>query len=58
MTSLEQRNSQLRELFSQALCGTDLTPEMSAAALRHMSERAARAPMRYVPTASPAAKPT
>ena len=57
-TSLEQRNCQLRELFSQALCGTDLTPDMRAAALRHMSERAARAPMRYVPTASPAPKPT
>jgi len=58
MTSLDQRNCQLRELFSQALCGTGLTPEMRAAALRHMSERAARAPMRYVPTASPAAKAT
>jgi hypothetical protein len=58
MASLEQRNSQLRELLSQALCGSDLTPGMRAAALKHMSERAARAPMRYVPTAAPAAKPT
>ncbi len=65
MTALEQRNCQLRELFSQALCGTGLTQELHAAALEHMSERAARAPMRYVPTATTAttnatttAKPT
>jgi hypothetical protein len=56
--SLEQRNGQLRELFSQALCGPGLTPDLRAAALKHMSERASHAPMRYVPTAAPAAKPT
>ncbi len=50
---LDQRNCQLRELLAQALCGTDLTPDLRYAALTHMSERAARAPMRYVPTASP-----
>ena len=55
---LEQRNGELRELLSQALCGTDLTPALRAAALAHMGERAARAPMRYVPTASPATKAT
>ena len=56
--ALEQRNCELRELFSQALSGTGLTPAMHAAALEHMSARAARAPMRYVPTASPSAKAT
>ncbi len=50
---LDRRNCQLRELLSQSLCGTDLAPEMHAAALTHMSERAARAPMRYVPTTTP-----
>jgi hypothetical protein len=55
---LEQRNCQLRELLSQALCGSDLTAELRAAALTHMGERAARAPMRYVPTASPATQAT
>ena len=58
MTSLDQRNCELRELFSQALCDTGLTPAMRAAALLHMSARAARAPMRYVPTTSPPAKAT
>ena len=57
MTALEQRNCELRELFSQALCGAGLTPAMRAAALAHMTARAARAPMRYVPTASPPASP-
>ncbi len=55
---LEQRNCELRDLFSQALCGTGLTPELQAAALQHMSERAARAPMRYVSTAATTAKTT
>ena len=58
MTALEQRNNELRELFSQALCGAGLTPVMRAAALEHMSARAARAPMRYVPNTSPPAKAT
>lgn len=55
MTALDQRNCELRELFSQALCDSGLTPAMRAAALEHMATRAARAPMRYVPTASPPA---
>ena len=55
MRALEQRNGEMRELFSQALCGTGLTPALRGAALAHMSARAARSPMRYVPTASPAA---
>ena len=56
--ALEQRNCELRELLSQALTGTRLTPAMRSAALGHMSARAARAPMRYVSTASQAAKAT
>ena len=55
MSALDQRNGELRELFSQALCDAGLTPAMRAAALAHMTARAARAPMRYVPTASPPA---
>ena len=57
MTALEQRNNELRELLSQALCGADLTPAMRAAALEHMSARAARAPMRYVSTTAPPTSP-
>ena len=57
MAALEQRNNELRELFSQALCGAGLTPAMRRAALEHMSARAARAPMRYVSTASTPASP-
>ena len=58
MTALEQRNCELRELLSQALCGTGLTPAMRRAALEHMTARAARAPMRYVSTTSLPAKAT
>ena len=58
MTALDQRNCELRELFSQALGDAGLTPAMRAAALEHMTTRAARAPMRYVSTASPSAKAT
>ena len=58
MKALDQRNCELRELFSQALCDVGLTPAMRAAALEHMTARAARAPMRYVPTMTPPAKAT
>ena len=58
MHALERRNCELRALFSSALCGTDLPPDMHTAALSHMSARAAAAPMRYVSTSSPPAKPT
>ena len=58
MTALDQRNCELRELLSQSLCDAGLTPSMRAAALEHMTARAARAPMRYVPTTSPPAKAT
>ena len=56
--ALDQRNGELRELLSQALGGGALTPAMRAAALAHMTARAARAPMRYVSTTSPSAKAT
>ena len=55
MRALDQRNCELRELFSQGLCDASLTPALRTAALEHMSARAARSPMRYVPTASPPA---
>ena len=58
MTALEQRNSDLRGLLSQALGGAGLTPALHAAALAHMTARAARSPMRYVATASKPAKAT
>jgi len=58
MTALDQRNCELRELFSQALCDAGLTSAMRSAALEHMTTRAARAPMRYVPTITPPAKAT
>ena len=58
INALALRNGELRELFSQALCGSGLTPAMHAATLAHMSARAAAAPMRYVSTSSPPAKPT
>ena len=58
MTALEQRNCDLRELLSQALSGSGLTPAMRATALKHMTARAARSPMRYVSTASTLAKAT
>ena len=58
MTALDQRNCELRELFSQALCDAGLTLAMRSAALEHMTARAARSPMRYVPTITPPAKAT
>ena len=53
MNALDQRNVELRGLFSRALCDTGLTAAMRAAALAHMSARAAAAPMRYVSTTRP-----
>ena len=53
MSALDQRNIELRGLFSRALCDTGLTAGMRAAALAHMSARAAAAPMRYVSTTTP-----
>ena len=58
MTAIEQRNNELRELLSQALGGAGLTLAMRAAAIEHMSARAAAAPMRYVSTTALPAKAT
>ena len=41
--ALDQRNHELRELLSPALGSAALTPAMRAAALAHMTARAARA---------------
>jgi len=59
MRALDERNVELRGLFSQALSDNGLTAAMRAAALVHMGARAAAAPMRYVstttrPTTAPA----
>ena len=56
--ALAARNCELRELLSQALCSAGVTPALRAAAQEHMSARAARAPMRYVSTSTPTAKPS
>ena len=47
----EERNRLLRELLAAAVCGAGLTPDMHSAIVQHMTERASRVPMRYVPTA-------
>lgn len=56
--ALDQRNTELRGLLSQALGATVLPPPLGAAVLEHMTARAARAPMRYVSTAATPAKAT
>ena len=47
----EERNRLLRELLAVAVCAAGLTPDMHGAIVQHMTERASRVPMRYVPTA-------
>jgi MoxR-like ATPase len=55
--ALDDRNRRLRDLLAGAVCLDGLTPDQHAAILAHMSDRASRMPMRYVPTApSPPAK--
>jgi len=56
--ALEQRNQALRELLAQAVGHEDLTAEHRALIRRHLTERASRAPMRYVPTAPAAPQAT
>lgn len=51
VSALEERNRQLRELLSAAVCSEGLTADMQAAIERHMIQRASRVPMRYVSTA-------
>ncbi len=58
MSALDQRNAELRDLFSQALRDSGLTAAMHTAALAHMRARAAASPMRYVSTTTPPTTPT
>ena len=46
--ALDARNRQLRELLGEAVCAEGLTPELRAAALKYMTGRASRVPMRFV----------
>nr|WP_315458378.1 hypothetical protein [uncultured Sphingorhabdus sp.] len=49
--AIEERNRLLRALLAEAVCSPDLTPEIRRSIETHMINRAARAPMRYVPNA-------
>jgi len=50
VAALDARNASLRELLAQAVCIEGLSADQQRAILQHMSERASRAPMRYVAT--------
>lgn len=55
--ALDARNLVLRGLLAKAVKSDALSPGQYRAIVRHMSDRASRMPMRYVPTApSPAKK--
>ena len=47
----DERNRMLRDMLAAAVCADGLTPDMHRAIVQHMTERASRVPMRYVPTA-------
>lgn len=49
--ALEARNTALRALLAEAVRLPTLNTQQHRAIVRHMTERAARVPMRYVPTA-------
>jgi len=51
-TALEERNRLLREHLAAAVCSAGLPPEMHRTIVQHMTERASRVPMRFVPTSS------
>jgi hypothetical protein len=51
LAALDRRNFKLRELLAEAVCSEGLPPDQHRAIVQHMSERASRVPMRYVPTA-------
>ena len=53
--ALDDRNTALRALLAEAVGQSSLTPDQHRSVLRRMTERAARAPMRYVATSSPSA---
>ena len=50
VAALDARNASLRGLLAQAVCIEGLSADQQRAILQHMSERASRAPMRYVAT--------
>lgn len=52
--ALEACNDALRDLLSQVLLDDTLPDASRQAALKHLSRRAARAPMRYVANTTPA----
>ncbi|MGV0818167.1 hypothetical protein [Martelella sp. AMO21009] len=47
----DERNCELRGLLAEAVCSDALTDAQRRAIIEHMSQRASRMPMRYVPTA-------
>ena len=48
--ALDDRNCRLRELLAQSVRSEGLSAEQHRAIVQHMTERASRAPMRYVAT--------
>lgn len=55
--ALEARNTALRTLLAEAVRLPTLNAEQHRAIVRHMTGRAAKVPMRYVPTAPTPPKP-
>ena len=51
--ALDGRNTLLREMLALAVRTESLSPESHRAIVQHMTLRASRVPMRYVPTAPP-----
>lgn len=51
VASLDDRNLRLRELLADVVRLDHLSPDQHRAIVNHMTERASRAPMRYVATA-------
>lgn len=49
--ALAERNRCLREILAEAVCSEGLSPEQHGDIVRYMTQRASRAPMRYVATA-------
>ena len=55
--ALNGRNTLLREMLALAVRTGGLSPESHHAIVQHMTLRASRVPMRYVPTAPPPPEP-
>jgi hypothetical protein len=53
LAALDSRNTSLRDILAQAVCIESLSADQQSAIQQHMSERASRVPMRYVPTTPP-----